>query len=253
MTEADWLAGRDPYAMLRYLHFLRCTRRGRPTDPKVRLLACHGCRAVGHLLRHDGSRQAFRAVEAVAGGDAGGALAAAVAPAEAGLEVADADWRASGGEPARLQARAVAWAAEAVFYAVGGRADRPVRTIDWKAGTAGQVFWAVRAALVCEAGPDGAAADRAEHARQVRLVHELFGNPFRPAVVRPEWRTDAVAGLARAVQEAGAFDRLPALAEALERAGCTDESLLEHCRGPGPHVRGCWAVDLLTGADAGAG
>jgi hypothetical protein len=23
--------------------------------------------------------------------------------------------------------------------------------------------------------------------------------------------------------------------------------LLSHCRGPGPHVRGCWVVDLVLG------
>ena len=44
-----------------------------------------------------------------------------------------------------------------------------------------------------------------------------------------------------------AFDRLPILADALEDAGCHDAAILEHCRQPGPHVRGCWVVDLLTG------
>jgi hypothetical protein len=39
---------------------------------------------------------------------------------------------------------------------------------------------------------------------------------------------------------------VPVLADALEEAGCTDRTLLEHCRG-GLHVRGCWAVDLLLG------
>jgi hypothetical protein len=41
--------------------------------------------------------------------------------------------------------------------------------------------------------------------------------------------------------------RLPegALADGLEDAGCTDAELLGHLRGPGPHVRGCWAVDLV--------
>jgi hypothetical protein len=30
---------------------------------------------------------------------------------------------------------------------------------------------------------------------------------------------------------------------------CADAAILGHCRGPGPHVRGCWAVDLLTGRE----
>jgi hypothetical protein len=35
------------------------------------------------------------------------------------------------------------------------------------------------------------------------------------------------------------------LADALEEAGA-DAALLDHLRGPAPHVRGCHVVDLLT-------
>jgi hypothetical protein len=41
------------------------------------------------------------------------------------------------------------------------------------------------------------------------------------------------------------FSAMPILADALQDAGCTDEAILTHCRGPGPHVRGCWCVDLV--------
>jgi hypothetical protein len=41
--------------------------------------------------------------------------------------------------------------------------------------------------------------------------------------------------------------RLPILADALEDAGCNDADILNHCRSDGPHVRGCWAVDLELG------
>jgi hypothetical protein len=37
------------------------------------------------------------------------------------------------------------------------------------------------------------------------------------------------------------------LADALEEAGCGDEEILGHLRGPGPHVRACWVLDLLLG------
>jgi hypothetical protein len=43
--------------------------------------------------------------------------------------------------------------------------------------------------------------------------------------------------------------RLTVLADALEDAGCTDADLLGHLRSPGPHVRGCWAVDLVLGKE----
>ena len=41
--------------------------------------------------------------------------------------------------------------------------------------------------------------------------------------------------------------RLAVLADALEEAGCTDAGVLNHLRGPGPHVRGCWVIDLCLG------
>jgi hypothetical protein len=46
---------------------------------------------------------------------------------------------------------------------------------------------------------------------------------------------------------AGTLDpaRLAILADALEEAGCDNADILSHLRGPGPHVRGCWPVDLL--------
>jgi hypothetical protein len=37
------------------------------------------------------------------------------------------------------------------------------------------------------------------------------------------------------------------LADALQEVGCEQEDILNHCRSDGPHVRGCWVVDLLTG------
>jgi hypothetical protein len=64
-------------------------------------------------------------------------------------------------------------------------------------------------------------------------------------VLDPAWRTAAVRQLAQAIQQDGAFDRLPILADALEEAGCDHADILNHCRSGGEHVRGCWVVDLL--------
>jgi hypothetical protein len=41
------------------------------------------------------------------------------------------------------------------------------------------------------------------------------------------------------------FHDLPVLVDALQVAGCTDADILDHCRQPGEHIRGCWVVDLL--------
>jgi hypothetical protein len=84
-------------------------------------------------------------------------------------------------------------------------------------------------------------------APQAELLRDVFGNPFRPVVFDPSWRTEAVVGLARGMYESRDFGPMPALADALEVAGCADAAVLMHCRGPGPHVRGCWVVDLVLG------
>jgi hypothetical protein len=43
--------------------------------------------------------------------------------------------------------------------------------------------------------------------------------------------------------------RLAVLADALLDAGCDEEELMRHCRSEGPHVRGCWALDLVLGKE----
>ncbi|MBL8798455.1 MAG: hypothetical protein JNM56_31460 [Planctomycetia bacterium] len=82
---------------------------------------------------------------------------------------------------------------------------------------------------------------------QLRLLRDIFGNPFRPVAVEPTWLTSTVASLAQAIYDERAFDRLPILADALEDAGCDNADILNHCRQPGEHVRGCWCVDLVLG------
>jgi hypothetical protein len=66
------------------------------------------------------------------------------------------------------------------------------------------------------------------------------------------WRASSIALLARAAYDqrilpACILDnlRLGVLADALEESGCAEADLVEHLRSPGPHVRGCWALDLL--------
>jgi hypothetical protein len=93
-----------------------------------------------------------------------------------------------------------------------------------------------------------------ERQAECHLLREVFGNPFRPVEVGHAWQTPQVVALAQAAYEqrelpAGTLDpaQLAVLADALEEAGCTDQAILDHLRGPGPHVRGCWVVDLLLG------
>jgi hypothetical protein len=68
----------------------------------------------------------------------------------------------------------------------------------------------------------------------------------------PRWLAfnDGLIGqLAQAISDDRAFDRLPILADALEDAGCDNADILDHCRMPGEHARGCWVVDLILGKE----
>jgi hypothetical protein len=82
---------------------------------------------------------------------------------------------------------------------------------------------------------------------QCEWLRCLFTNPFRPAAFAPAWRSETAVALASAIYAERAFDRLPILADALEEAGCDHADILAHCRGPGPHARGCWVVDGVLG------
>jgi hypothetical protein len=90
---------------------------------------------------------------------------------------------------------------------------------------------------------------RDEFIRQVHLLHDIFGNPFRPATFAPAWRTDTAVSLARQMYDSRDFSAMPILADALQDAGCANVDILDHCRGSGPHVRGCWVVDLVLGKE----
>jgi hypothetical protein len=125
------------------------------------------------------------------------------------------------------------WAARRIAYPVG-----LIGLLNWKAEAVGRRM----------KYPPGSGGPEA--AREADLVRELFGNPWHTGPVDPAWRAwngHTVPKLAQAIYETRAFERLPILADALEEAGCTDAAILGHCRGPGPHVRGCWVLDLLLG------
>src|SRR5262249_28960164 len=99
---------------------------------------------------------------------------------------------------------------------------------------------------------DAQAAAAEEYQQQCALLRDMFATLFRSVVIAPTWRARDVITLARAAYNerllpSGHLDpaRLAVLADALEEAGCSEQAILDHLRGPGHHIRGCWAVDLL--------
>ena len=209
MTEAEWLACDDPEVAIYGLHI-------RLSDRKKLLFICGCCRLVWERFPDEPCRKAVEVCERYAAG---------MADEEELQRARDVlPW-------------AYPWDGP---LAASNRILSVVRTITHPGLTA-RVYEARSVADIW--------AYAAERTRQSALLREMVGNPFRPVVVVPAWRTETSLALARLAYEERAFDRLPILADALEDAGCTDRAILDHLRCPGPHVRGCWVVDRLLGKD----
>jgi hypothetical protein len=96
-----------------------------------------------------------------------------------------------------------------------------------------------------------AGADGVERKACYKLLRDLFCNPFRPLPpFDPNWLAwngGTIRKLAVSIYDNRRFEDMPVLADALEEAGCDNSEILSHCRGGGPHARGCWLLDLLLG------
>jgi hypothetical protein len=84
-----------------------------------------------------------------------------------------------------------------------------------------------------------------EESAQADLLREILGNVLCPVRFENAWRTSSVIAVARAIYESLAFHDMPILADALSDAGCNETRVLDHCRGKGRHVRGCWVLDAV--------
>lgn len=85
---------------------------------------------------------------------------------------------------------------------------------------------------------------------QAEVFRDIVRGPFRPLLFRAAWREyggGLLAQLADSVYVERAPETVSVLADALDDAGCADLEILDHLRGPGPHWRGCWAIDVCLG------
>jgi hypothetical protein len=212
MTPEEWNGCADPRTMLEFL-------RGRASERQLRLFTVAVCRGVRGCLCD-------------------------LAPVEAAERYADG-----------LAAQADLEAAQVAALATAGTLYRHMDAQDVETGSA-----LIRAVTAPEAAESAALAAQAAPAGEGALLCDLLrcicGKPFRPIALDPAllaWHGGAIVQLARAVYEerelpSGHLDavRLAILADMLEEAGATDPHLLGHLRSPGPHVRGCAAVDALA-------
>jgi hypothetical protein len=258
MTEAEWLTSTDFRAMIDFA-------RGQASDRKLRLFSCACVRRVWHLLHDERSRHAVEVSERYADGLATDQelVAAVNAAYESAFRKIDFAFRRAA-EVAVVHAAKAAWiiSADTAEYL-----EHPDPASEWVAKP-GSDAWntgyeTVDAANVASLPPDARPRDYIrlpesrprladEKSRLCRLLREIVGNPWQPKLVDPawrEWNRGLVVELARMIYDSHAFDRMPILGDALEDAGCTDDTILRHCREPGEHVRGCWMLDAILGQE----
>jgi hypothetical protein len=233
------------------LEFLR----GKASERKLRLFAVACCRRIWDLLIDERSRKAVEVAERYLDGEKTCLWVPEVreqahrATAERYLAVAQT--LAAANRTVRRMEAAAASAASALWEQGGvGGGPTPAEVVAMRA--AYHVAFAVKYSAKIKRTAARPSAKR-ERGIQCRLLREIFGRfPFLPVTLNPAWLAwsdGTVVKLAQGIYEERAFDRLPILADALEDAGCTDADIPEHCRQPGPHVRGCWVVDLLLGKE----
>src|SRR5262249_55252751 len=80
---------------------------------------------------------------------------------------------------------------------------------------------------------------------QLYLYRCIFGNPYSDVTLQPSWLTPSVLKLAESIYKERTFVRMPELGTSLKETGCDCLEMLNHCRGLGPHDRGCWVVDMI--------
>lgn len=214
MTESEWLSCTDPRPMLDFLQ-------GTASDRKLRLFAAAAFGRLLRLLPDPRQRRGIEVLEQVAEGTVLRSACRGVT-AEVRQAIPHNDWVA--GAPPADQPYYIALMLYREFCS-------PRIGVHAVQAAAGLANWA------------------GEQNEQARLMRCIIGNPLRPVAIDPHWLTSAAVSLASAVYDERALDRLPILADALMDAGCADEAILEHCRAAGPHVRGCWVVDLLLGKE----
>lgn len=232
MTEGEWLACTDPEPMLDFLRIAKASER------KLRLFACACCRRIWHLIADRRSEEAIEFVERI--------------------ESVPIEKEQREMSKANAQAACVNMSVRDLFNEPSVFAARSAYQVATRGNKS--VYWAVRNAAWAIAVENGCREPRKlgdnpgycnQTAFQCVLLRDIF-NPFRPITINSSWQTPTILALAQSAYDnrdlpAGTLqmDRLAVLADALEEAGCDSEEVLNHLRGSGPHVRGCWVVDSL--------
>jgi hypothetical protein len=234
MTEAEWLAATGPEPMLEFL----CDK---ASERKLRLFACGCCRRVWHLLTNEESRGAVEVAERFADGLVPKRhLSAARSRAKRATSQRDAAYIAWQTAFVKLSTDIIAQ--RTIYCAAAHPCSGDVKQESVTKGLLRKTFFKLFRTVTINPSSSNI---KQESDAVAALLSDIFGNPFHPITQDPSWLTSTVLALAQQMYESRDFSPMPILADALQDAGCDNEDILNHCRQPGEHVRGCWCVDLL--------
>lgn len=224
-TEAEWHASSDLEAMLQFVE-------GKVSDRKLRLFACACCRHLWHKL-NKANRRAIKVSEKFADGLA---TEKELSKASGTQFESNSLWEYKKPPVEWTEGRSDAWTKAAV-----GRITLHRRLHS----TFGQpLLTAVRDTAECVS--ESCRWDEDATFQPCELLRCLVSVAlFRSIGSDPAWLNAEIVALAQAIYDDSDFERLPALAEELEREGCSDNNILTHCRRGEPHARGCWVLDLV--------
>jgi hypothetical protein len=230
MTESEWLTCADPGEMYNLVG-------DAIGDRRLRLFGCDCVRGVWNDLPVQSLRDAIETCERIADGTA------TVEELRAAKGTADAAYEGIGDIIADHSAIAVAALCQPKpSFSMGGGSSAGIAAVAAEAWSGDELSF-------------DAAWEKAKQAHS-HLLRDIVGNPFRRSRRERIRVTPDVIGAAKAIYgepelPSGYLNnkRLAALGDKLKKAGCTDADILEHCREPGPHVRGCWVVDLVLGKE----
>jgi hypothetical protein len=217
IQESDWLKLPDLDRLLRSL----CQQ---PSDRKLRLISAACCRRIEGVLLDARCREAIERLEEFADGST---TARQFRRAATAAKKAESEHRVNHLQPwPSFKAVRLAMTLESELPSLGGTL----------------LTYAVEAS---RSAAEAQLNSLVEELAQAEIGRDILGNPFRPVEFAPGWRNESVVAIARQIYDDRDFAIMPILADALEDAGCNNPEILSHCRGPGPHVRGCWVEDLI--------
>jgi len=235
MNEAEWLECTDPTPMLVFLRWTPVlSLRGRTSDRKTLLFACACCFEIEEAVIDKRSREALSIAQRFGEGNA----------TRQDLDAArDAAWKAKNDLFIAKATVTELSAGSAVAYAAAFPASR--YAIDAAENAAHAT------PKLAYDGLTGGFMDMVNAAKrkQVVFLRDVIGNPFQPVNIQPNWLNPKVVALAQKIYDDRTFHQLPLLADELVKAGGVTQEILNHCRQPGEHVRGCWLVDLVLGKE----